>query len=98
MSIEENVQTVKDFVAAIGRGDKQGLPGSVRRNTLIVRPLPTETSVRSGDPAAGRDSLRSESPRLNGGRLVARRGSAEDSELSSLKRPTEQHEPERAAA
>jgi ketosteroid isomerase-like protein len=25
MSIEENVQTVKDFFAAIGRGDKQGL-------------------------------------------------------------------------
>src|SRR3979490_341262 len=25
MSIEENVQTVKDFSAAIGRGDKQGL-------------------------------------------------------------------------
>jgi ketosteroid isomerase-like protein len=25
MSIEENVQTVKDFFAAMGRGDKQGL-------------------------------------------------------------------------
>jgi ketosteroid isomerase-like protein len=25
MSIEENIQTVKDFFAAIGRGDKQGL-------------------------------------------------------------------------
>ena len=25
MSIEENVQTVKDFFAAIGRGDRQGL-------------------------------------------------------------------------
>jgi ketosteroid isomerase-like protein len=25
MSIEENVQTVKDFFAAIGGGDKQGL-------------------------------------------------------------------------
>src|SRR5476649_2362577 len=25
MSIEENVQTVKDFFAAVGRGDKQGL-------------------------------------------------------------------------
>jgi uncharacterized protein len=25
MSIQENVQTVKDFLAAIGRGDKQGL-------------------------------------------------------------------------
>lgn len=25
MSIENNVQTVKDFFAAIGRGDKQGL-------------------------------------------------------------------------
>jgi uncharacterized protein len=25
MSIEENVQAVKDFLAAIGRGDKQGL-------------------------------------------------------------------------
>jgi ketosteroid isomerase-like protein len=25
MSIQENVQTVKDFVAAVGRGDKQGL-------------------------------------------------------------------------
>jgi len=25
MSIEENVQTVKAFFAAIGRGDKQGL-------------------------------------------------------------------------
>jgi len=25
MSIEENVQTVKDFIAAIGGGDKQGL-------------------------------------------------------------------------
>ena len=25
LSIEENVQTVKDFFPAIGRGDKQGL-------------------------------------------------------------------------
>ena len=25
MSIQENVQTVKDFFAAIGRGDRQGL-------------------------------------------------------------------------
>src|ERR1700733_8840091 len=25
MSIEKNIQTVKDFFAAIGRGDKQGL-------------------------------------------------------------------------
>jgi uncharacterized protein len=25
MSIQENVQTVKDFIAAVGRGDKQGL-------------------------------------------------------------------------
>ena len=25
MSIEKNVQTVKDFFAAMGRGDKQGL-------------------------------------------------------------------------
>jgi ketosteroid isomerase-like protein len=25
MSIEENVQTVKDFFAAVGRGDKKGL-------------------------------------------------------------------------
>jgi len=25
MSIQENVQTVKDFFAAVGRGDKQGL-------------------------------------------------------------------------
>ena len=24
MSVKENVQTVKDFFAAIGRGDKQG--------------------------------------------------------------------------
>jgi ketosteroid isomerase-like protein len=28
MSIEENVQTVKDVFAAIGRGDKQGLLAS----------------------------------------------------------------------
>ena len=25
MSIEKNIQTVKDFFAAIGRGDKEGL-------------------------------------------------------------------------
>ena len=28
MSIEENVQTVKVFFAAVGRGDKQGLLAS----------------------------------------------------------------------
>ena len=31
MSIEKNVQTVKDFFAAMGRGDKQGSAGVVCR-------------------------------------------------------------------
>jgi hypothetical protein len=33
MSIEENVQTVKDFFAAIGRGDKKGYQAQ-REGTL----------------------------------------------------------------
>lgn len=31
MSIEKNVQTVKDFFAAIGRGDREGLTGASGR-------------------------------------------------------------------
>ncbi|MDR6469783.1 ketosteroid isomerase-like protein [Paraburkholderia graminis] len=38
MSIEENIQIVKDFVAAIGSGDKQGLLALVAEDIEWVIP------------------------------------------------------------
>jgi uncharacterized protein len=38
MSIEENVQTVKDFFAAIGRGDKEGLLALVAEDIEWIIP------------------------------------------------------------
>src|SRR6201999_4580867 len=38
MSIEKNVQTVKDFFAAIGRGDKQGLLALVAEDIEWIIP------------------------------------------------------------
>ena len=38
MSIEENVQTVKDFFAAMGRGDKQGLLALVAEDVEWIVP------------------------------------------------------------
>jgi len=38
MSIETNVQTVKDFFAAIGRGDREGL--LARASEMAVSPRP----------------------------------------------------------
>jgi uncharacterized protein len=38
MSIEKNIQTVKDFFAAIGRGDKEGLLALVREDLEWIIP------------------------------------------------------------
>jgi len=38
MSIEKNIQTVKDFFAAIGRGDKQGLRALVAEDIEWIIP------------------------------------------------------------
>lgn len=38
MSIEKNVQTVKDFFAAIGRSDRQGLPALVTEDLEWIIP------------------------------------------------------------
>jgi hypothetical protein len=38
MSIEKNVQTVKDFFAAIGRGDKEGLLALVAEDIEWIIP------------------------------------------------------------
>jgi ketosteroid isomerase-like protein len=38
MSTEKNVQTVKDFFAAIGRGDREGLPALVAEDIEWIIP------------------------------------------------------------
>src|ERR1700716_4268724 len=48
MSTDKNVQTVKDFFAAIGRGDKEGLVGLVAEDIEWIIP----------DEAGGREAPR----------------------------------------